>query len=234
MSLLKTAYRLRPGGYSDIPTSIDLYIKSFDGEALLDYMFPNRRTDPTVYNTWLTRRYYARYWTPGYFLTMLVIDDGTRAGGHAVGFTWWQQPASSLTFAQRWLSPYAWICPIMQTIYRIRDRFFPIPNCDMHRVDIFTRVFAEVEPKLLNSPRRRDAWYLSSLGVDPEKQGKGFGSLLMQDGLRKVDAAGAASWLIGLRGLENYYYRYGFVEVARANVGELKDWDGGAIMFRGE
>lgn len=61
-----------------------------------------------------------------------------------------------------------------------------------------------------------------------------MGAMLIRDGLRKADYEGVATWLVGLRGLERYYNRFGFLEVGRANVGELKDWEGGSIMFRGE
>ncbi|KAK1247758.1 hypothetical protein MKX07_000646 [Trichoderma sp. CBMAI-0711] len=39
-------------------------------------------------------------------------------------------------------------------------------------------------------------------------------------------------WLIGLRGTDAFYSRFGFVEVGRANVGDLSEWDGGIVMFR--
>lgn len=39
-------------------------------------------------------------------------------------------------------------------------------------------------------------------------------------------------WLIGLRGTDRFYTRFGFKEVGRANVGELSEWDGGIVMFR--
>jgi predicted N-acetyltransferase YhbS len=58
--------------------------------------------------------------------------------------------------------------------------------------------------------------------------------MLIRDGLAQADRVGAVTWLVGLRGLERYYSRFGFVEVARANVGELKDWEGGSIMFRND
>lgn len=84
----------------------------------------------------------------------------------------------------------------------------------------------------MNSDRRREAWYLSTLCVDPKLQGQGLGGKLLKHGLGAVDRKGAASWLIGLKGLDAFYGRYGFKEVARANVGELSTWDGGLIMFR--
>jgi ribosomal protein S18 acetylase RimI-like enzyme len=38
-------------------------------------------------------------------------------------------------------------------------------------------------------------WYLQAVGTDPEKQGKGFGSLVIRDQLAKIDAAQMPSYL---------------------------------------
>lgn len=114
----------------------------------------------------------------------------------------------------------------------MRDYLFPIRGIDPHRTGIYQRSFNIVKPSVLNTRRRQQAWYLSHLCVDPKLQGKGLGGMLLREGLQQTDHLGVASWLCGLEGLENYYCRYGFVEVARANVGELKDWRGGSIMFR--
>ena len=53
--------------------------------------------------------------------------------------------------------------------------------------------------------------YLSHIGVAPERQGEGLGSLLMRDGLAKADRDGVATWLETSKG-ENaaYYERFGF------------------------
>jgi GNAT superfamily N-acetyltransferase len=122
----------------------------------------------------------------------------------------------------------------MLAALKLHSYIFPLRHVDSHRLGIYDRVFSTIEPDILNSPRRRSAWYLSSLGVSPHVQGSGYGSLLLQHGLEAADRAGVPTWLVGLRGLDKFYKRFGYVEVARANVGELKDWDGGIIMFRGD
>lgn len=38
-------------------------------------------------------------------------------------------------------------------------------------------------------------WYLQTIGTDPAKQGKGFGSLIMRDMLARADAAGMPCYL---------------------------------------
>ncbi|KAM5352335.1 hypothetical protein ACJ41O_005058 [Fusarium nematophilum] len=233
--MTSATYRIRPGTSSDIHAAAVLYTQGFANESLLDYMFPGRRVDSTAFDTWITRRFRMRYWTPGYVLTILdAHQEGGHAAGRPVGFTWWHRPAESLSFRERWLSPYAWFAPFMRSLLNLQSFLFPIPSVDPQRIAIYDRVFSTIEPGILHSPRRRSAWYLSSLAVSPDAQGSGLGSLLLQDGLREADRVGVATWLVGLHGLEAFYSRFGFVEVARANVGELQDWDGGAVMFRGE
>jgi predicted N-acetyltransferase YhbS len=55
---------------------------------------------------------------------------------------------------------------------------------------------------------------------------------LVRDGLQVVDACGAAAYLCRLKGLKEFYERFGFKEVGTVAVGELAEWDGGQIMFR--
>ncbi|KAF4344685.1 puromycin n-acetyltransferase [Fusarium beomiforme] len=234
------SHRIRPGTSADLTATTDLYMQSFDRETLLDFMFPSRHTDSNPFREWVTRRFRMRYWTPGYVLTML--ND---AKGRTVAFTWWHKPHDSLSFRERWLSLQpngatdsshldAWVGPIVLAALKLHSYIFPLRHVDSHRLGIYDRVFSTIEPDILNTPRRRSAWYLSSLGVSPDAQGSGYGSLLLQHGLEAADRAGVPTWLVGLSGLDKFYERFGYVEVARANVGELKDWDGGIIMFRGE
>jgi ribosomal protein S18 acetylase RimI-like enzyme len=58
-------------------------------------------------------------------------------------------------------------------------------------------------------------WYLSHVGVVPERQGQGLGTALMRDGLARADADGVAAWLETSR-VENarYYEGFGFRTVA--------------------
>ncbi|KAF5673308.1 puromycin n-acetyltransferase [Fusarium heterosporum] len=229
MATTQILHRIRPGTTADITMATELYMQSFEKEKLLDFMFPARHTDSTPFRMWVARRFLVRYWTPGYKLTMLDDHQGT-----SVAFTWWHVPDDSLSFRERWLSLHSWMAPIARAVLKLHSFLFPLRDVDDHRLGIYDRVFSTIEPDVLNSPRRRSAWYLSSLGVSPCVQGSGYGSLLLQHGLEAADRAGVPTWLVGLRGLDKFYGRFGFVEVARANIGELKDWDGGIIMFRGE
>ncbi|KAJ6440393.1 acetyltransferase (GNAT) family domain-containing protein [Purpureocillium lavendulum] len=227
-------YHLRPGLASDVNAIAALYRASFGGDSLLDVMFPTRAAYPRDFHTHLYRHFQSRWWTPGWYLTVLV--DDTLAV--PVGFTWWRRPLDQLSFAERWLSPPppidqpdAWFAPLARLWVSLKNLVLPtrIPT---DAIAVFTRVYGGIEPRLLSTPRRRAAWYLSTIATLPALQGRGLGAVLLRDGLRAVDDGGVDCFLIGVRGVEPFYQKFGFKEVDRANVGELAHWDGGAIMFR--
>ena len=228
---ISALYTLRPGRASDVPHLVNIYQLSFANDTLIDILFPNRHTHPHVLQTYVRRLFASRYHSINYNLTVLASG----ATQEPVGFTWWKTPAARLTFWQRWLSPWAWWCTVLDGCFKVRDWLFPIRDLDEETYSSFMRTFStQVEPGLLSTQRRKEAFYLSTLAVLPSLQGQGLGGWLMRDGLQKVDEQGAAAWLIGLKGIEPYYERYGFETKGRANVGDLSNWDGGAIMFRNE
>ncbi|KAH7184970.1 acyl-CoA N-acyltransferase [Fusarium flagelliforme] len=221
-------YRVRPGLYSDVSEVVKVWNAAFAKDQLMDILFPGRQTHPELLLAQITRLFYSRYWTPNYDLHVLVSTTDDKP----VGLTWWKRPDSQLSIYERWISPSAWASPIVHAWYWLRNKLFPIPNLDQHAAETFARVFTDIEPKLRTTSRRRDAWYLSTLAVEPSLQGNGLGSMLLNHGLERVDKADVAGWLIGLEGIDRFYERHGFVTVERANVGELGHWNGGSIMFR--
>lgn len=238
-------YRVRPGLYSDVSEVVKVWNAAFAKEQLMDILFPGRQTHPELLLAQITRLFYSRYWTPNYDFHVLASTTDDKP----LGLTWWKRPDSQLSFYERWISPCmytilyhhvitlttilaAWASPIVHAWYWLRNKLFPIPNLDQHAAETFARVFTDIEPKLRTTPRRRDAWYLSTLAVEPSLQGNGLGSMLLNHGLERVDKADVVAWLIGLEGIDRFYERHGFVTVERANVGELGHWNGGSIMFR--
>jgi ribosomal protein S18 acetylase RimI-like enzyme len=62
-------------------------------------------------------------------------------------------------------------------------------------------------------------WYLSAIGVEPERQGQGVGSALMQPVLSRADADGTACYLETHREQNvRLYERHGFEVVCRTDV----------------
>jgi predicted N-acetyltransferase YhbS len=64
-------------------------------------------------------------------------------------------------------------------------------------------------------------WYLSGIGVEPERQGRGIGSALMRAGLDRADAAGEPAVLI-THSASNlpFYERHGFSAVVEEDLEE--------------
>jgi ribosomal protein S18 acetylase RimI-like enzyme len=62
-------------------------------------------------------------------------------------------------------------------------------------------------------------WYLSGIGVEPERQGRGIGSALMRAGLARADAAGEHAVLI-THSPDNlpFYERHGFTVVVEEDI----------------
>jgi ribosomal protein S18 acetylase RimI-like enzyme len=55
-------------------------------------------------------------------------------------------------------------------------------------------------------------WYVDVVGVDPDHRGRGLGKLLLEDGLARLDAIGAAAHLITDKPESvRWYERHGFV-----------------------
>ncbi|KAM4067305.1 acetyltransferase (GNAT) domain-containing protein [Hirsutella rhossiliensis] len=224
-------YRIRPSRPLDLDAVGGLYVSCFAHDAIVDLLFPTHRDCPRDFRVHMYRHYQRRLWTPGWVLTVLV--DEAR-GGLPVGFAWWRRPEGDLTLAERWFTSYAWLAPLKRLYVSFKDCLWPTAVLATN-ASILGRILATVELQLLEvSPPRHlaAAWFLSSFAVLPELQGRGLGAALLCHGLRRVDRNSAPSWLVGIGGVDYFYARHGFVEVARANVEELAGWEGGTVMFR--
>ncbi|KAL6889558.1 hypothetical protein HDV57DRAFT_487139 [Trichoderma longibrachiatum] len=84
---------------------------------------------------------------------------------------------------------------------------------------------------------KADEWQRQRLLLQQQQEEKPSQEGENDDGQQRRAEGGDAKvrgkvWLIGLRGTDAFYSRFGFVEVGRANVGDLSEWDGGIVMFR--
>jgi GNAT superfamily N-acetyltransferase len=125
--------------------------------------------------------------------------------------------------------PVAWFAPLVRTILSFKNWLLK-PSLEMDPKPYY--VFKRELPKFLTTQRRKSAYYLSTVAIDPKLQGRGLGGLLVQDGLNQADAVGAAAWLCRVENLGPYYEKYGFREVGSVSVEELSAWEGGQVMFR--
>ncbi|KAH6609709.1 acyl-CoA N-acyltransferase [Trichoderma cornu-damae] len=241
------AFRLRPGTASDLTHVVRLYDACLGSDKLVDLLFPLKKEDPAGYKTYLYRLYGKRYWSVEWAFTFLVRsggDGGEREEEAVVGFACWKRARAEIGFGERWFTLFAWIAPLMRAFISVQNTL-RAPNIDARAARAFDRCFPPVE-KSLFAGKNRDEWrYLSTLAVHPSVQRRGLGALLLGEGLGEADerlgeradrgggdGKGGKVWLVGLRGTDAFYSRFGFEEVGRANVGELSEWDGGIVMFR--
>jgi ribosomal protein S18 acetylase RimI-like enzyme len=68
-------------------------------------------------------------------------------------------------------------------------------------------------------------WYLATLGVDPQSQGRGVGSVLLRHWLETIDPDGVSSYLETDRARNVVFYeRAGFEVVGEARVFDVPVW----------
>ncbi|EHK27150.1 uncharacterized protein TRIVIDRAFT_34075 [Trichoderma virens Gv29-8] len=226
---MTAAFRLRPGTAADLAHAVRLYDICLGPDRLVELLFPGKKDDPEAYKKYLYRLYAKRYWSVEWMFTYVIKEGGDAVGSEVVGFACWKRPMAEISFSERWLSLFAWVAPIMRAFLTLQNKITP-PNIDFYAARAFDRGFPPIEKSLFAGKNRDEWWYLSTLAVHPSVQGNGLGALLMGQGLRMADEGKV--WLIGLRGTDVFYSRFGFREVGRANVGELSEWDGGIVMFR--
>ncbi|KAF6823542.1 GNAT family protein [Colletotrichum plurivorum] len=232
-------FRIRPGTAADILDAVEIYMASFGDDWAMETMHPRRKEFPDDWRAWSHRFFYARYWGPEQQLFyVLTIPDAARPSGErVVGFAWWRRPyptPEEQSANEGALTIRGWLRPVLLGINSLSGWLWPPRSMDPEMATMFDDTHIASDP-ILNDPahpKRKTAWYLSTLGVLPEFQGKGYGSILVREGLRRVDEEGVPAWLIGLGGVAPFYERLGFVVKGRANVGRLSEWDGGDIMYR--
>ncbi|KAK1967473.1 acetyltransferase [Colletotrichum sublineola] len=221
--MAKPEFRIRPGTSADLPAVADIYMASFGDDWAVQKMHPRRREFPDDWRAWCHRFFYARYWGPEQqlFCVLVVPDLSSASGERVVAFMWWRRPyptPEETSATEGPLTIRGWLKPVLLGLNSLSGYLWP-PRCvDPELADIFddTHIASDPIKNDPEHPRRKNAWYLSTLAVHPEFQGKGYGSLLVREGLQQVDKEG----------------RLGFVVKGRANVGRLADWDGGSIMYR--
>jgi GNAT superfamily N-acetyltransferase len=60
-------------------------------------------------------------------------------------------------------------------------------------------------------------WYLSYIGIDPQRQGCGIGSALLQPALKQCDAEGVPAYLVTATGAP-FYEKHGFCTVGEHRI----------------
>jgi ribosomal protein S18 acetylase RimI-like enzyme len=93
----------------------------------------------------------------------------------------------NLDGAALWLPPGGWELPIGLQL-RLLPAVLGIAKLETTRLLRFQALLESKHP-------HEDHWYLAVLGIDPSRQGRGFGSHLMQPVLERCDAEGVPAYL---------------------------------------
>jgi GNAT superfamily N-acetyltransferase len=125
------------------------------------------------------------------------------------GYVW---TTEELAGAAVWGPPDGWRVPLTSSLrdgpamLRAFGRRLPLALWSRLRMDA-------------RHPRRPPHWYLAVLGVDPERQGRGLGSLLMHPAFMEMDDDGLPAYLeTSTPRARALYERHGFAVTGELNV----------------
>jgi len=118
---------------------------------------------------------------------------------------------NALDGAALWLPPGGWEVPIW-----LQLRLLPMVLASTRLETVrLMRYISVVEAKHPHKPH----WYLAVLGVDPDRQGRGFGSHLMRPVLERCDADGVPAYLeTDTEKNVQLYSRHGFAVTEEFNL----------------
>ncbi|MHB8241820.1 MAG: GNAT family N-acetyltransferase [Solirubrobacteraceae bacterium] len=115
----------------------------------------------------------------------------------------WTNPG--LTSAALWMPPGRWKTTLRQDAALVSS--FLNPRL-LVRLPFLAIGLSGVQRQ---HPRTPPHWYLSLLGTDPDAQGSGFGSAVLQPALRRCDSEGVGAYLESSKPRNlDFYARYGF------------------------
>ena len=121
--------------------------------------------------------------------------------------------------ATLWRPPYKWHMPLWQYVTNAGD-LLAVFGANAFGVMATMDEIEKHHPKMPH-------WYLQVIGTEPDKQGKGFGSLIMREQLRKADAARLPCYLESSKTSNiPIYQSFGFQQ-----TGESKVPKGGPTIF---
>jgi ribosomal protein S18 acetylase RimI-like enzyme len=121
---------------------------------------------------------------------------------------------SELASVALWAPPGRWQTTILQDVLLARGLLLR-PRL-LARIPRLAFGLSEIRQR---HPRNADHWYLSLLGTDPDAQGRGLGSAVLQPVLEICDRSRVGAYLesSSQRNL-NFYERYGFQTTGEVRV----------------
>lgn len=124
--------------------------------------------------------------------------------------------------------------PLMQLCMRVAAYIWPNRAADPVNEDIIERAH-DYSLDVWSGPRA-ESWYLETLAVSPEYQGRGHGRALVEWGMEKAERENVSASVISAHGKERFYGKCGFnIPAGDSTAGEgnpLAGIPGGLIFFR--
>ncbi len=157
------------------------------------------------------------------FWARMGAKDATAAGaGAATAISdWWRRRNAGLA---------AWV---ERGLLEVEERYVAFFGLDGSYDPEVRKVFATaVASRYFDA--LGDYWYLCALGVEPERQRKGVGSLLLRWGLERAREEGVPVSLIGSDEGRRLYAKYGFKVVDWTGLAVENEWVSGAVMVLDE
>ncbi|KXT09759.1 hypothetical protein AC579_9328 [Pseudocercospora musae] len=111
------------------------------------------------------------------------------------------------------------------------DRYPGAPDfINKKHYDDLSALFTEYRKQVMGD--RKDYWFLASMAVHPDHQGRGIASRLVADGLKLVDADGAECYLEATPSGRKVYEKAGFVVKAEISQPQLDGKYSLVVMVR--
>lgn len=182
-----TDIEVLPLQFAQIRVSAEVLARAFDDSPIMRHLLPRERSR-----------------TVG----MRAFFIGGLVDAHKHGEAWVAMVDGTVVGVAVWLPPGTYPPSAGRQARQMLHLLAvaPVAIGSLFRTLKYLRAVEEVHPRV-------EHWYLATLGVDPEHQGRGYGSRLLEGVLVRTDEAGSPTYLETdkERNLA-YYARYRFVE----------------------
>lgn len=228
--------QLRLGTLADAPKISLVARKGYDGTPLEEFLSPRRHTYPEDAQRAWTQKATMR-WLNARVLTFIAYPASTpdTVIGYAIFERLGIDEAAKRQMASRktfWLAILLWYYTYK---FKIVNYIWPDRSTNSEALKVFMSWGEEDEKRHWKSfPDRHNRWHVRSCVVDPDWQGRGIGSMLMNEVIVRAKEEGVVVGLEATAHGEHLYKKFGFEVLSRfsAQVQSAVDPnDGGGIMM---
>jgi len=243
----KKNMRTRPLLRADLPSCADLAACAFIDNPLYAWLCPHRHAHPADFRASQLRELRARFVRPAYFGFVCVSSDDDDNQGEEVvlGYAFWARMGAKDTIAagagagtptnKWWCRRNAGLAAwVERGLLEVEERYVSFFGLDRSCDPVVGKAFANTVAASTYFDPLGDHWHLYTLGVVPERQRKGVGSLLLRWGLERAREEGLPVSLISSEEGRKLYAKYGFKVVHWDRLAVENELVGGAVMVLDE